>query len=98
MAWTAPTLVEICIGLEINGYLPADSDRFQFVGVRCATPRRARVGPTVPKCREKTAPVVRIASEPRHIPGVRNLRAYRPETVETYGLTGVETVRRDRRT
>jgi coenzyme PQQ precursor peptide PqqA len=21
MAWTAPTLVEICIGLEINGYL-----------------------------------------------------------------------------
>ena len=26
MAWTTPTLVEICIGLEINGYLPADSD------------------------------------------------------------------------
>ncbi len=24
MAWTTPTLVEICIGLEINGYLPAD--------------------------------------------------------------------------
>jgi coenzyme PQQ precursor peptide PqqA len=24
MAWTAPTLVEICIGLEINGYLPAE--------------------------------------------------------------------------
>ena len=23
MAWTTPTLVEICIGLEINGYLPA---------------------------------------------------------------------------
>ena len=22
MAWTSPTLVEICIGLEINGYLP----------------------------------------------------------------------------
>jgi len=25
MAWTAPTLVEICIGLEINGYLPPSS-------------------------------------------------------------------------
>jgi coenzyme PQQ precursor peptide PqqA len=24
MAWTAPTLTEICIGLEINGYLPAE--------------------------------------------------------------------------
>ena len=22
MAWTTPILVEICIGLEINGYLP----------------------------------------------------------------------------
>jgi len=24
MAWTTPTLVEISIGLEINGYLPAE--------------------------------------------------------------------------
>jgi coenzyme PQQ precursor peptide PqqA len=24
MTWTAPILVEICIGLEINGYLPAE--------------------------------------------------------------------------
>ena len=24
MAWTTPTLVEICIGLEINGYMPAE--------------------------------------------------------------------------
>lgn len=24
MFWTTPTLVEICIGLEINGYLPAE--------------------------------------------------------------------------
>jgi len=24
MAWITPTLVEICIGLEINGYLPAE--------------------------------------------------------------------------
>jgi len=24
MGWTTPTLVEICIGLEINGYLPAE--------------------------------------------------------------------------
>ena len=24
MAWTTPTLVEICFGLEINGYLPAE--------------------------------------------------------------------------
>jgi len=24
MVWTIPTLVEICIGLEINGYLPAE--------------------------------------------------------------------------
>ena len=24
MAWATPTLVEICIGLEINGYLPAE--------------------------------------------------------------------------
>ena len=24
MAWTTPTLVEICVGLEINDYLPAE--------------------------------------------------------------------------
>jgi len=24
MAWTTPTIVEICVGLEINGYLPAE--------------------------------------------------------------------------
>jgi coenzyme PQQ precursor peptide PqqA len=24
MAWKTPVLVEICIGLEINGYLPAE--------------------------------------------------------------------------
>jgi coenzyme PQQ precursor peptide PqqA len=24
MTWATPTLVEICIGLEINGYLPAE--------------------------------------------------------------------------
>jgi len=24
MAWSTPILVEICIGLEINGYLPAE--------------------------------------------------------------------------
>ena len=24
MAWTTPVLVEICVGLEIKGYLPAD--------------------------------------------------------------------------
>jgi coenzyme PQQ precursor peptide PqqA len=24
MYWTTPILVEICIGLEINGYLPAE--------------------------------------------------------------------------
>jgi len=24
MVWTTPALVEICIGLEINGYLPAE--------------------------------------------------------------------------
>ncbi|ARP98275.1 coenzyme PQQ precursor peptide PqqA [Pseudorhodoplanes sinuspersici] len=24
MHWTTPTLVEICIGLEINGYLPPE--------------------------------------------------------------------------
>ena len=24
MAWTTPVLVEICIGLEINGYMPGD--------------------------------------------------------------------------
>jgi len=24
MAWETPTLVEVCIGLEINGYLPAE--------------------------------------------------------------------------
>jgi len=24
MDWTTPSLVEICIGLEINGYLPAE--------------------------------------------------------------------------
>jgi len=24
MAWMTPTIVEICIGLEINGYLPPE--------------------------------------------------------------------------
>jgi coenzyme PQQ precursor peptide PqqA len=24
MYWTTPTLEEICVGLEINGYLPAE--------------------------------------------------------------------------
>ena len=24
MAWTTPIIAEICIGLEINGYLPAE--------------------------------------------------------------------------
>jgi len=24
MVWRTPTLVEICVGLEINGYLPAE--------------------------------------------------------------------------
>jgi coenzyme PQQ precursor peptide PqqA len=24
MTWTTPTLTEICVGLEINGYLPAE--------------------------------------------------------------------------
>jgi coenzyme PQQ precursor peptide PqqA len=24
MTWTTPSLVEICVGLEINGYLPAE--------------------------------------------------------------------------
>jgi len=24
MTWTTPTLVEICIGLEINDYFPAE--------------------------------------------------------------------------
>jgi len=24
MSWTTPILVEICIGLEINGYMPAE--------------------------------------------------------------------------
>jgi coenzyme PQQ precursor peptide PqqA len=24
MLWSTPTLIEICIGLEINGYLPAE--------------------------------------------------------------------------
>jgi coenzyme PQQ precursor peptide PqqA len=24
MAWTTPILIEICVGLEINGYLPPE--------------------------------------------------------------------------
>jgi coenzyme PQQ precursor peptide PqqA len=24
MAWSTPVLIEICVGLEINGYLPAE--------------------------------------------------------------------------
>jgi len=24
MTWTTPVLVELCVGLEINGYLPAE--------------------------------------------------------------------------
>jgi coenzyme PQQ precursor peptide PqqA len=29
MTWATPTIMEICIGLEINGYLPAE---FLIVG------------------------------------------------------------------
>ena len=28
MLWTTPTLIEVCVGLEINGYLPAESDSY----------------------------------------------------------------------
>jgi len=24
MTWTTPVLIEVCVGLEINGYMPAD--------------------------------------------------------------------------
>ncbi|MDR6950822.1 coenzyme PQQ precursor peptide PqqA [Ancylobacter sp. 3268] len=24
MAWTTPRIVEICVGLEVNAYMPAD--------------------------------------------------------------------------
>jgi coenzyme PQQ precursor peptide PqqA len=24
MSWTTPRLIEVCVGLEINGYLPAE--------------------------------------------------------------------------
>src|SRR5262249_44146343 len=46
MAWTTPTLVEICIGLEINGYLPAEfCPRRVCVGLHGATRRpRAWLG------------------------------------------------------
>ena len=43
MAWTAPTLVEICIGLEINGAMvealadPAVSKRFTELGLDVAS-------------------------------------------------------------
>jgi coenzyme PQQ precursor peptide PqqA len=30
MAWTTPVLVEMCIGLEINGYLPPDDSGEDF--------------------------------------------------------------------
>jgi len=40
MAWTTPTLVETCIGLEINGYLPAEFwSRPVYVGRIWATDR-----------------------------------------------------------
>jgi hypothetical protein len=36
MHWTTPTLVEICIALDINGYLPAE---FLFIDApRCNSP------------------------------------------------------------
>jgi len=46
MAWTTPTLVEICIGLEINGYLPAEF----WLRRSCAV---LKTGP--PACRAKRA-------------------------------------------
>ncbi|MBS7585941.1 pyrroloquinoline quinone precursor peptide PqqA [Ancylobacter defluvii] len=24
MAWTTPRIVEVCVGLEVNAYMPAD--------------------------------------------------------------------------
>jgi coenzyme PQQ biosynthesis protein A len=38
MTWTTPTLVEICIGLEINGYLPAE---FWYVRTRWSKAARS---------------------------------------------------------
>ena len=36
MAWTTPTLVEVCIGLEINGYLPAEFWSWRFASAEQA--------------------------------------------------------------
>jgi coenzyme PQQ precursor peptide PqqA len=60
MAWTTPTLVEICIGLEINGYLPPSSDPEAFAGcarrggervtlVQSGSRRRSRRFPSPPR-------------------------------------------------
>jgi len=32
MFWSTPTLTEICVGLEINGYLPAEFWAGSFAG------------------------------------------------------------------
>ena len=39
MAWTTLTLIESCIGLEINGYLPAEFCPDAFTG--CARAKSA---------------------------------------------------------
>jgi len=46
MSWTTPTLVEICIGLEVTGYLPAE------YWLRC-------VGSTAPRYRRAHRPLSR---------------------------------------
>ena len=44
MAWTTPTLVEICIGLEINGYLPAEFYSSGALALFSLMPARAAGG------------------------------------------------------
>jgi hypothetical protein len=56
MAWSVPTLIEICIGLEINGYLPAEfwSDRTRVSA--------AIVGRRYGRVKDKLSPPMPVAS------------------------------------
>ena len=80
MAWTTPTLVEICIGLEINGYLPAEFDRIgksdPSAGGCCVTCRRrlfVRLS-TMPQAARWTRNTAEFAPSTRSKPPAQPLR------------------------
>ena len=52
MAWTTPTLVEICIGLEINAYLQAEFGFYIALGLPTRSPVQSRAFWSASRCDE----------------------------------------------